>query len=151
MCQEPRLYLCQRCLKQVIICSDCDRGNIYCGSDCAKQARQESVQRARIRYAKSSKGKLKQARRQKQYRQRQSEKLKNVTDQGSTETPPHDVLPDIPMDSPEEPLEPMEQGPRCHFCYRLVSKFVRYDFIHRASSPSEPHHQQIQCQHAQAP
>jgi hypothetical protein len=34
-----RLFLCARCRAQVLICSCCDRGNIYCGEGCAEEIR----------------------------------------------------------------------------------------------------------------
>jgi hypothetical protein len=40
-----RLFLCARCRAQVVICRDCDRGQIYCTSRCAQDARR-NAQRA---------------------------------------------------------------------------------------------------------
>jgi hypothetical protein len=40
---DARLFNCARCHRQVVICSRCDRGNLYCGSQCAQSARGESV------------------------------------------------------------------------------------------------------------
>ena len=34
-----RLFLCQGCRVQVLICSHCDRGHIYCAEGCAGEAR----------------------------------------------------------------------------------------------------------------
>jgi hypothetical protein len=34
-----RLFLCQSCRVQVLICSHCDRGHIYCAEACARKAR----------------------------------------------------------------------------------------------------------------
>ena len=33
-----RLYLCARCQDQVLICSCCDRANIYCARECAEES-----------------------------------------------------------------------------------------------------------------
>ena len=43
---SARLFHCARCGRQVRICSRCDRGNRYCGSDCARAARADSVRAA---------------------------------------------------------------------------------------------------------
>jgi len=45
-----RLFLCAGCRQQVIVCSCCDRGQIYCTGACAKQARRRTVQQAGRRY-----------------------------------------------------------------------------------------------------
>src|SRR5205085_1819849 len=76
----PRLYLCLLCCAQVVICSHCDRGQIYCGSICAKAARTKSCREAAKRYQLSPKGKRSNALRQRRYRER---KIKKVTDHGS--------------------------------------------------------------------
>ena len=38
---EPtgRFFLCERCRAQVLICSGCDRGQIYCTEACSAAAR----------------------------------------------------------------------------------------------------------------
>src|SRR5262249_30378505 len=37
-----RFYLCAGCRAQVLICSCCDHGNIYCGDECASAARRSA-------------------------------------------------------------------------------------------------------------
>ena len=44
--KKYRLYNCRRCAVQVLICRDCDRGNIYCAGECAQISRLESLRRA---------------------------------------------------------------------------------------------------------
>ena len=34
-----RFFLCALCRQQVLICSHCDRGQVYCAGDCRDQAR----------------------------------------------------------------------------------------------------------------
>ena len=82
---EPsvRLYNCARCHHQVIICSPCDRGNIYCAGPCAQAARKASLKAAGKRYQRSCRGRLKHAERQRRYRARR----KKVTHQDSREEP----------------------------------------------------------------
>ena len=89
MAYPPRLFNCARCACQVVICSHCDRGQIYCAGDCAHQARQESLNQAGQRYQSSRKGQRTHATRQAQYRERQQQK---VTHQGSVPGPRHDSL-----------------------------------------------------------
>jgi len=49
---EPfaRLYQCARCHHQVVICSECDRGNLYCAGGCARAARTGSLRAAGRRF-----------------------------------------------------------------------------------------------------
>ena len=42
MQSSARLFNCARCRCQVVICSHCDRGNIYCGKRCSQTARRQS-------------------------------------------------------------------------------------------------------------
>ena len=41
-----RLFLCARCQAQVLVCSCCDRGQIYCASGCAREARRQAQRAA---------------------------------------------------------------------------------------------------------
>ena len=88
MKHSPRLYYCALCHAQSIICSHCDRGQIYCSDTCAREARLKSCREAEKRYQHTSRGKHKHAARQKRYRERLRQK---VTDQGSV-TPVADGL-----------------------------------------------------------
>ena len=89
MCHSARLYLCVRCRQQVIICSHCDRGNIYCPDGCSEQSRSEKQKEAAQRYQSTPNGRRLHAKRQQQYRQRQREK---VTHQGSPDLIAYDLL-----------------------------------------------------------
>jgi len=125
--KPARLFNCARCQCQVIICSFCDRGNIYCGSHCSKAARRESVRNAGKRYQNSRCGKLKHARRQQCYRQR--EKIK-VTHQCSLEFFANDLL----SSSPISPIKKSDADEfRCHFCTRRCSGYLRLGFLGRYS------------------
>ena len=81
--ESSRLFVCVSCIQQVFICRRCDRGNIYCGKECASKARTHRHREANKRYGQSSKGRFTSAARSRRYRQNQSAK-KIVTDQGST-------------------------------------------------------------------
>ena len=47
---SARLFLCAGCRLEVLICSRCDRGNIYCGKGCASEARRIAQRAAQRRY-----------------------------------------------------------------------------------------------------
>ena len=125
-----RLYNCARCHCQVIICSHCDRGNIYCGKSCADLARKTSLSAAGKRYQRTRRGRLKHADRQRHYRSR----CKKVTHQGSPDPASNDPL----ITRPEAPAPVAiieDKGVHCHFCGRPCSVFVRLDFLYRTPPP----------------
>ena len=131
MQNTARLFNCARCRAQVLICSRCDRGNIYCGPTCSQQARRESLRAAGGRYQRSRRGRFCHAERQRRYRRRPHK----VTHQGSVAVPSHDSL------GPESRTKsgracsgpsPPVQGPCCHFCRRPCSAFVRLNFLQRS-------------------
>jgi hypothetical protein len=121
--KNGRLYHCARCQSRSVICSHCDRGNIYCGSTCSRHARVLNHRIANQIYQKSLRGKQKHAARQHRYRQRK--KIK-VTDQGSTDLPPNDLLPDEPSECKSHQAESIF----CHFCGEAVSPFLRHGYLH---------------------
>jgi hypothetical protein len=65
---SARLFACERCCALVLICSRCDRGQIYCDNGCAEEARRRSVRAAGGRYQATKKGRLAHAARQCTYR-----------------------------------------------------------------------------------
>ena len=68
---SARRYHCARCNQPVLICSNCDRGHIYCFNGCRELARKERCQRNAKRYRSSERGRRNNAQRQSDYRQRQ--------------------------------------------------------------------------------
>lgn len=135
-----RFFLCARCRAQVLICSRCDRGQIYCASGCAQQARRLAQQAAGRRYQASRRGRLSHAARAGRYRARQ----KNVTHQGSPPPPPDDLLSaSSAVSTSEQPsaacsdLIAGRPGGRdretqlCHWCGGRCLPFVRHDFLRR--------------------
>ena len=134
MCRSARIYNCVRCHCQVIICSHCDRGNIYCSGHCATQSRLEKQQDANSRYQSTVKGRCRHATRQQHYRQRQKQK---VTYQGSVDLSSYDLL----LDEPERektvikvmisPLSPDNSTHYCHFCGCLCTQQLRWVFLHQ--------------------
>jgi len=73
--QGYRLFNCARCHRQVKICRSCDRGNIYCGKDCAREQRRVSLRRAGRGYQATFRGRLNHAARQMTYRVRRARKV----------------------------------------------------------------------------
>ena len=124
-----RLLQCARCQSQVLICTYCDRANIYC-KPCAVGARKRSTQAAGTRYQKTDRGKRKHAQRQKRYRERQKLLSQGVTHQGSQPAIAHDSL----VSLTETVVAIIKLGIYCHFCNRVVSLFVRNGFLRSHSS-----------------
>jgi hypothetical protein len=77
-----RLFLCGRCGRQAVICRRCDRGQVYCGPDCALEVRRRNQREARRRYQATDRGRRMHADRSREYRARG----RGVTDQGPTPT-----------------------------------------------------------------
>ncbi len=126
MKNTARLFHCVRCRHQVVICSHCDRGNIYCGRKCAQEARRESLRAAGRRYQRSRRGRLTHAERQSRYRNRR----KKVTHQGSSLPLLHDSLVDASKVSVRQnPRAVSPDKVRCDFCGRLCSALVRLGFL----------------------
>jgi hypothetical protein len=76
----PRFFLCCSCRRQVVICNQCDRGQVYCGRDCALEVRRRRQREARRRYQASERGRQLHADRSRRFRARG----RRVTDQGPT-------------------------------------------------------------------
>lgn len=133
--KSARLYNCARCQNQVIICSFCDRGNIYCGSICSRRARVQNHRIANQIYQKSPQGRQKHAARQRRYRKREKDKIKKVTDHGSPTLLPHDLLPLVP----NERLTRQKESLRCHFCDAVVLPSLRKGYLRHHQKDSSPH------------
>lgn len=119
-----RLFLCATCRVQVVICSDCDCGQIYCPDQCALRARRESVRAAGRRYQSTRRGRHAHAERARRYRAQRNK----VTHQGSP-VPMRDVpLGVISIDTVTAAIKAISSTlptPRCHFCGCACSPFVR--------------------------
>lgn len=129
-----RLFLCQRCRVQVLICSRCDRGHVYCAAGCAQAARRGSQRDAGRRYQASRRGRVNHAVRARRYRSRKN----IVTHQGSPPDRPDDLLCAGPVVAVTEP-SPRDntRWPRwhCHGCGRRCPELVRRDFLRRGRDP----------------
>jgi hypothetical protein len=90
---EPaaRRFLCSRCRAPVLVCSACDRGQIYCASGCSALARCEAQRAAAQRYQRTRCGRFIHAARTRRWRERQAvlaslaapSPAQSVTHQGS--------------------------------------------------------------------
>ncbi len=73
MGDEPaRRFLCARCRAPALVCSRCDRGQIYCATGCAAVARLQSQRDAGRRYQCSRPGRFMHAARTQRWRERQA-------------------------------------------------------------------------------
>lgn len=90
--QTGRLFLCARCQAQVLVCSQCDRGQRYCNSGCADITRLSRQREAGNRYQQSRAGRHKHAERMHQWRKRRAAATKIVTHHSSQCTPADAVL-----------------------------------------------------------
>lgn len=135
MSEVGRLFVCARCRTQVVLCSRCDRGNVYCAATCSQIVRRTSMREAGRRYQSSRAGRFAHAERARRYRAR-----KNVTHQGSTaadtdallptETPPEQSAHNATPES--EPLQrDVAQMPRCSRCGAQRAQAVRQGWLQR--------------------
>ena len=131
-----RLFLCGRCRAQVVVCSCCDRGQVYCAGGCAQKARQQTQREAGRRYQTSWRGRVNHAARSSRWRVQK----KNVTHQGS---PPHAddlVLVETAVAASCRPVADgagRSQGRdpgswHCHWCGSRCPPLVRMDFLRRS-------------------
>jgi hypothetical protein len=67
---SARLFACRGCRAQVLICSHCGRGHVYCTETCAQKARLQSQRVSGRRYQKSRRGRNNHAARARRYRAR---------------------------------------------------------------------------------
>ena len=73
MGDEPaRRFLCARCRAPTLVCSRCDRGQIYCATGCAAVVRQQSQRDAGRRYQCSRPGRFMHAARTQSWHERQA-------------------------------------------------------------------------------
>ena len=125
-----RLFLCLCCRVQVLICSDCDRGQIYCAKSCATPARRRSLRAAGRRYQTSRQGRHKHAERMRRYRARQRLAAEKVTHQGSMPPAQNGLLASNPEVVATSPTPRTTPAGHCHFCGVRCPDFVRRGFLH---------------------
>lgn len=128
-----RLYICAICRLQVLICSPCDRGNIYCSGKCAAIARVNSIHSANQRYQNTRRGKMLHADRQHRYRQRNCTLLatleKIVTDHGSKVAASSISLPVVNITVKSVKKPDIHIDIFCDFCGCQCSNLLRRGFL----------------------
>jgi hypothetical protein len=126
-----RLFLCVGCRRQVVICRCCDRGQIYCSSDCSWRARLQSKRAAARRYQASLPGRRTHAVRMGRYRARQQ----IVTHHGSPPPQVDDLLPAgaiaTTIDNGSPVARPDRRISHCHWCGRPCLPQLRQGFLRR--------------------
>ena len=116
---SARLFLCAGCRAQVLICSCCDRGQIYCAGDCAPHARRQCASAPpAARYQTSVAGGARMPSAARRYRARRQKRDAS----GFTSTAAGDLLAPgsltiasdaaTPDDRPRRPIS------HCHWCGR---------------------------------
>jgi len=125
---DCRMFLCARCRSQVLVCSWCDRGQIYCFGTCALEARREHQREARRRYQATPRGRGMHAARNRRYRARG----RCVTDQGPAKEQKagHILELEVGEATGDDLNKPAYSGKSplkwlCHNCRRSASEFVR--------------------------
>ncbi len=126
-----RLFLCVRCRCQTLVCRRCDRGQVYCGRDCALEARRCNQRGARARYQATVRGREMHAQRSRRYRARH----RRVTDQGLTrpriaDQPAAPAIGSAAAVRPAVVITPLRRT-SCRCCGNHVSDFVRLHPIRR--------------------
>lgn len=150
------MFRCTRCRIEVRLCSRCDRGQRYCGEECSAPSRRDSCLEAGRRYQQTECGRRANAKRQKEWRNREIERQQNptVTHQGSP-TLPLVAEADLPPQLLQEDLHVellsssssrgharanfsaiAAEGTqhRCTSCGRVCSGFERFDFVRRRTA-----------------
>lgn len=134
----PRLFLCALCYEQVVICTHCDRGNIYCGFFCSFTARKNSLREAGVRYQRSIKGRLSHAERQRRYMQRRRDFKNKMTHQGSREIASDGLLPSVKNKTVKTGKKQIRESITCCLCNTPVSPLFRSRFL-RYGAPKKTH------------
>ena len=152
--QTGRFFLCARCQAQVLVCSQCDRGQRYCAAGCADITRLNLQREAGKRYQRGRAGRHKHAERMYQWRKRRVAAAKIVTHHSSLATPSDAVLagnesppaisPDLQPQSPCRPIASESialsatantrncvpaQVWHCHWCHSACPALVRQGFL----------------------
>jgi hypothetical protein len=144
-----RLFVCAWCGCEVVVCSCCDRGQIYCGVDCAGQGRRQTLRGAGRRCQQTRRGRRMHAARMARYRAKLAQNSAGVavampdagrlpeivTHHGSPAPPPGDLVAAGATAMPRDDASPAElSGPamtQCHWCGRCCPLPLRRGFLRR--------------------
>jgi hypothetical protein len=147
--ESGRLFVCERCGCQVVVCNCCDRGQIYCNGGCSKQARRQTLHRAGQRWQGTPRGRRKHAARMARYRAKRGKGSDGVavgmadegrpreivTHQGSPPLAEDDLLAGGATAMPRDDASPAELPGRamthCHWCGRCCLLPLRGGFLRR--------------------
>jgi hypothetical protein len=147
--RSGRLFVCLWCCCDVVVCSCCDRGQIYCGVDCARQARRQTLRRAGRRCQQSRRGRRMHAARMARYRAKLAKgsdgmavgmpdagRLREiVTHHGSPAPAASDLLTSGATAMPRDDADPADPPGRattqCHWCGRCCQLPLRRGFLRR--------------------
>ena len=144
---SARRYHCARCQVPVLICSHCDRGQIYCFNGCRELAQKERGKRKAKRYQSTPQGQRNNARRQSNYRKRQGAPPTPVSTESAVNSTQSNT-PNKPAADPEITKIVTHRGSavpgasvvlpdssnsssffHCDCCSRACSHFVRIHFL----------------------
>ena len=155
---SARLFACAWCGREVVLCSCCDRGQIYCDGDCAGQARRQTLRGAGRRCQQTRRGRRMHAARMARYRAKLASlacslaqssagaamgtpdegwprNIEIVTHHGSPQPPAGDLVAAGATTMPRDDASPAEPpGPamsQCHWCGRCCLLPLRRGFLRR--------------------
>ena len=136
---DARRFLCDWCDTATLICSRCDRGQRYCSSYCAREARRRSLREAGARYQRTAAGRRNHARRQQEYLGRLKTKM---THQGSPEPaasvtvgPCVDKTSSSTSSRSSASSSPRRRrNPTCFVCGSRCEPWIRHEFLRRPRS-----------------
>jgi len=160
--RSARLFLCARCRDQVLLCSQCDRGQLYCGRACSFAGRRERRRETAQRYQRGRAGRLKHAARSACWRKRRASlrqgdagaDIDKVTHQGcpqaradaslhACDTPVSACEPIVLTEAPDAALAtpgaPSFSAPVCRRCAHPLLPHVRLSGLRRSSVPRRSH------------
>ena len=144
-----RLFVCVWCGCEVVVCSCCDRGQLYCGLDCARQARRQTLRGAGRRCQQTRRGRRMHAARMARYRAKlakasdvvavgmpdEAQQREIVTHHGSPAPVAGDLLAGgataMPRDDAYPAGLPGRAMPQCHWCGRCCLLPLRRGFLRR--------------------
>ena len=117
-----RKALCALCVEMFFVCRGCERGQVYCGEACSKEARRQKCREYNRDYQDGRQGRLNHAKRQQAYLRRKilARASKKVTDHSLVRRLFSDKL------APKQP-DRVHSVYRCWFCGRagVVTPSIR--------------------------
>jgi hypothetical protein len=131
--ESYRLYNCQRCHVQVKICRRCDRGNVYCGKDCAAAARKMNARRYSADYQSTPEGRDNHKVREQRYVERKMTQHCSPRASPVPDSAPIGIV-DAGKETNDESFADEPTDPQvvlCSFCRRPCGTFARLQPLRR--------------------